>query len=174
MQRLNKSYTQTILLLSEKNLPPMHRLHASYGLSKAATDVICELGTLALVAPVSVPDSLESNQDEDSIEYSVAKKHIAKYGTPGTFLYENFAYSSGNPCNILVQVLRDGNEMITGGKDNLLSPALRIVGLAIGPHKSLTHCACILTANSFFEVSIFIYKIHIIHRTRASVNQLEC
>ena len=127
------------------NLP---KLNYSDGLSGCARDLICEIGSLSIVAPVSIV----RENDTYSLDRALCRRIINKYGKIGEKIHENFSYSVLNPIVVLCQILSENQISIYGLKDYLYDPELRVVGISYGQHSSLKHCVCIIYANNFKEV----------------------
>ena len=121
------------VLLRTKPLPPLAH---EQGLALAARDHAQDQGNTG-------------GTGHEGSDGSMPETRISRYGEWGGTIGENIDYGHGEARGIVTALLIDDNVPSRGHRDNLLSGAYNLVGIAVGPHNNYGHMCVMDFAGSY-------------------------
>ena len=122
-----------------RSTPSRARLTRSAGLSAAARDHVVDQGARGLVGHTGRDGSTSSSR---------ANRH----GQWRTRLTESIAYGPATGSDVVIDLIVDDGVRDRGHRRNLLDPAVRVAGIACGPHARYRMMCVILLAGGFDDV----------------------
>jgi len=122
-------------LKSAKPIPP---LSPKKGLFRAAHDHVLQQGNSGALG--------HNGSDGSSPE-----TRISRYGKWGTLMGENIDYGNADARRIVTSLLIDDGVSSRGHRHNLLKPAFKVVGIAVGKHPKYSYMCVMDFAASFSE-----------------------
>jgi uncharacterized protein YkwD len=121
------------VLKSAKPVPP---LSPKKGLFRAAYDHVLQQGNSGALG-------------HDGSDGSSPETRISRYGKWGTLMGENIDYGNADARRIVTSLLIDDGVPSRGHRHNLLKPAFKVVGIAVGKHPKYSYMCVMDFAASF-------------------------
>lgn len=121
-----------------KKAKPAPALSWSSGLARAASDHVKDQGK-------------SGDTGHKGSDHSDPTERMERYGAWKRINGENISYGSAEPREIVIQLLIDDGVSSRGHRENILNPAFRTAGAAIGPHKEFRFMCAMDFAGGFAD-----------------------
>ncbi len=124
-----------------KKTDPVPALSASRSLTLSARDHLKDLGPRGMTGHVGKDESQPADR-------------ISRYGTPRTTSGEGITFGPGSARTIVIQLIVDDGVPGREHRKNVFEPDYRVVGIAIGPHKTYEQMCVIDFADQMDEKNV--------------------
>ncbi len=124
-----------------KKTDPVPSLSVSRSLTLSARDHLKDLGPLGMTGHTGTDKSQPADR-------------IGRYGTPRTTSGEGIAFGPGGARSIVIQLIVDDGVPGREHRQNVFEPDYRVVGIAIGPHKTYEQMCVIDFADQMDEKNV--------------------